>query len=196
MNKYDEIKSLVEASRRALNKGMLNEMVEIRKTYGFLNEQTIDIDKESDLTNDDEFETAPKDSDDIGKKSDKQRTYKVMGNIIVLHGKDKPSLQLTTDEKNAFTESMDEFREEVAEIVDFGKLSVFDDNVEWTGKIKELDLEFFFSINESDGLYINGQMIHIDQDYMDMIVKLQSYYQKFKTKWSKVIASRQTTDTE
>jgi hypothetical protein len=196
MNKYDEIKSLVEASRRALNKGMLNEMVEIRKTYGFLNEQTIDIDKESDLTNDDEFETEPKDSDDIGKKSDKQRTYKVMGDIIVLHGKDKPSLQLTTDEKNAFTESMDEFREEVAEIVDFGKLSVFDDNVEWTGKIKELDLEFFFSINESDGLYINGQMIHIDQDYMDMIVKLQSYYQKFKTKWSKVIASRQKTDTE
>ena len=196
MNKYDEIKSLVEASRRALNKGMLNEMVEIRKTYGFLNEQAIDIDKESDLTNDDEFETAPKDSDEIGKKSDKQRTYKVMGDIIVLHGKDKPSLQLTTDEKNAFTESMDEFREEVAEIVDFGKLSVFDDNVEWTGKIKELDLEFFFSINESDGLYINGQMIHIDQDYMNMIVKLQSYYQKFKTKWSKVIASRQTTDTE
>jgi hypothetical protein len=196
MNKYDEIKSLVEASRRALNKGMFNEMVEIRKTYGFLNEQTIDIDKESDLTNDDEFETAPKDSDEIGKKSDKQRTYKVMGDIIVLHGKDKPSLQLTTDEKNAFTESMDEFREEVAEIVDFGKLSVFDDNVEWTGKIKELDLEFFFSINESDGLYINGQMIHIDQDYMDMIVKLQSYYQKFKTKWSKVIASRQKTDTE
>jgi len=196
MNKYDEIKSLVEASRRALNKGMLNEMVEIRKTYGVLNEQTIDIDKESDLTNDDEFETAPKDSDEIGKKSDKQRTYKVMGDIIVLHGKDKPSLQLTTDEKNAFTESMDEFREEVAEIVDFGKLSVFDDNVEWTGKIKELDLEFFFSINESDGLYINGQMIHIDQDYMDMIVKLQSYYQKFKTKWSKVIASRQKTDTE
>ena len=196
MNKYDEIKSLVEASRRALNKGMLNEMVEIRKTYGFLNEQTIDIDKESDLTNDDEFETEPKDSDDIGKKSDKQRTYKVMGDIIVLHGKDKPSLQLTTDEKNAFTESMDEFREEVAEIVDFGKLSVFDDNVEWTGKIKELDLEFFFSINESDGLYINGQMIHIDQDYMNMIIKLQSYYQKFKTKWSKVIASRQKTDTE
>jgi hypothetical protein len=196
MNKYDEIKSLVEASRRALNKGMFNEMVEIRKTYGFLNEQTIDIDKESDLTNDDEFETAPKDSDDIGKKSDKQRTYKVMGDIIVLHGKDKPSLQLTTDEKNAFTESMDEFREEVAEIVDFGKLSVFDDNVEWAGKIKELDLEFFFSINESDGLYINGQMIHIDQDYMNMIIKLQSYYQKFKTKWSKVIASRQTTDTE
>ena len=196
MNKYDEIKSLVEASRRALNKGMLNEMMEIRKTYGFLNEQTIDIDKESDLTNDDEFETEPKDPDDIGKKSDKQRTYKVMGDIIVLHGKDKPSLQLTTDEKNAFTESMDEFREEVAEIVDFGKLSVFDDNVEWTGKIKELDLEFFFSINESDGLYINGQMIHIDQDYMDMIVKLQSYYQKFKTKWSKVIASRQKTDTE
>jgi hypothetical protein len=29
-----------------------------------------------------------------------------------------------------------------------------------------------------------------------MVAKLQSYYQKFKTKWSKVIASRQTSDAE
>jgi hypothetical protein len=119
-----------------------------------------------------------------------------MNDIIVLHGKDKSSLQLTTDEKNAFTSSMDEFRQEVAEIVDFGKLNVYQENVEWNGKIKELDLEFFFTIDETDGLYINGQMIHIDQDYIDMVAKLQSYYQKFKTKWSKVIASRQTSDAE
>ena len=34
-------------------------------------------------------------------------------------------------------------------------------------------------------------MIKIDQDYLETIAKLQSYYEKFKTKWSKIVASRQ-----
>jgi hypothetical protein len=34
-------------------------------------------------------------------------------------------------------------------------------------------------------------MVKIDQNYMGMIAKLQSYYEKFKTKWSKIVASRQ-----
>ena len=196
MNRYDEIRNLVEASRRALNKKTINEIEEIRRVYGLISEQDMATETDTELDQDNEYETAPKDSDEIGKKTDKQKAYKVMNDIIVLHGKDKTSLQLTTDEKNAFVESMDEFREEVAEIVDFGKLNVYEENVEWSGKIKELDLEFFFTIDETDGLYINGQMLHIDQDYIDMVGKLQAYYQKFKTKWSKVIASRQTSDTE
>jgi len=201
MNRYDEIRSLIEASRRALNKETLNEVEQIRRTHGFLLEQDMGPEDEAtetdtELDQDNEYETAPKDSDEIGKKTDKQKAFKVMNDIIVLHGKDKSSLQLTTDEKNAFTSSMDEFRQEVAEIVDFGKLNVYPENVEWNGKIKELDLEFYFTIDETDGLYINGQMIHIDQDYIAMVGKLQAYYQKFKTKWSKVIASRQTSDAE
>ena len=80
---------------------------------------------------------------------------------------------------------------EVAELTDFGDLNVYPENVEWSGKILELDLEFFFSINEPNGLYVKGDMVKVDQDYMGMIGKLQSYYEKFKAKWSKVVASRQ-----
>ena len=54
-----------------------------------------------------------KDSDEIGTPKDKQKAYRVNGNIIVLHGKTKSDIQLTTDEKNAFTSSVDEFRNEV-----------------------------------------------------------------------------------
>lgn len=132
-----------------------------------------------------------KDSDEIGVKKEKQKAYRVLNNIIILHGKTKADLQLTTDEKNALTSSVDEFRNDVEELVDFGDLNVYHDNVEWKGKILENDLEFFFSINEPNGLYIKGEMIKIDQDYMETIAKLQSYYEKFKTKWSKIVASRQ-----
>ena len=192
MSNYDEIKMLVEASRRALS-GKMNESYnnEIRKKYGLLTEQPVE--KDIKITDDKETELTKqnKDSDEIGTPKDKQKAYRVNGNIIVLHGKTKSDIQLTTDEKNAFTSSVDEFRNEVAEIVDFGKLNVFPDNVEWSGTILELDLEFFYTVNEPNGIYINGQMIKIDQDYLETVGKLQSYYEKFKTKWSKVVASRQ-----
>ena len=192
MNNYDEIKMLVEASRRALS-GKMNESHnnEIRQKYGLLTEQPVE--KELKITDDEEteFTKQNKDSDEIGTPRDKQKAFRVNGNIIVLHGKTKSDTQLTTDEKNAFTSSVDEFRNEVAEIVDFGKLNVFHDNVEWSGKILEIDLEFFYTVNEPNGIYINGQMIKIDQEYLEMVGKLQAYYEKFKTKWIKIVASRQ-----
>ena len=191
MSNYDEIKRLVEASRRALF-GKLNESStkDIRKQYTLITEQEVEdqVDIETDEVGSNDEE---KDSDEIGVKTDKQKTYKVLGNVIILHGKTKADLQLTTDEKNAFTSSMDEFRTQVAELVDFGKLNVYPDNVEWNGKILEIDLEFFLTINEPNGLYINGEMIKIDEEYMEMVGKLQSYYEKFKNKWSKIVASRQ-----
>jgi hypothetical protein len=188
MSKYDEIKMLVEASRKALS-GKMTEVNtnNIRKQYSLIKEQVeeTEVDVDVDMGED------KKDSEEIGEKTDKQKTYKVLGNIMVLHGKTKADLQLTTDEKNAFTSSLDEFRSEVAELVDFGKLNVYPYNVEWNGKILEIDLEFFYAINEPDGIYINGEMIQINKDYIEMVGKLQTYYEKFKNKWSKIVASRQ-----
>jgi len=132
-----------------------------------------------------------KDSDEIGEKKEKQKAFRILNNIIVLHGKTKADLQLTSDEKNAFTSSVDEFRAEVAELVDFGRLNVFHDNVEWSGKILEINLEFFFTINEPNGIYVNAEMVKIDQEFLEMVGKLQTYYEKFKNKWSKIVASRQ-----
>ena len=190
MNNYDEIKMLVEASRRALSgKKNENHHSDIRKQYGLITEQNETDEVEIDDINVDE--NPKKDSDEVGVKTDKQKAYRVLNSVIILHGKTKADLQLTSDEKNALTSSVDDFRNEVAELVDFGDLNVYPENVEWKGKILENDLEFFFSINEPNGLYLKGDMIKIDQDYMSVIGKLQSYYEKFKTKWSKIVASRQ-----
>jgi hypothetical protein len=191
MNNYDEIKMLVEASRRALSKQVNeNHSKDIRKQYGLLTEQSetkIEVEDEETLDPTDQT----KDSDEIGEKKEKQKAFRILNNIIVLHGKTKADLQLTSDEKNAFTSSVDEFRAEVAELVDFGRLNVFHDNVEWSGKILEINLEFFFTINEPNGIYVNAEMVKIDQEFLEMVGKLQTYYEKFKNKWSKIVASRQ-----
>jgi hypothetical protein len=91
---------------------------------------------------------------------------------------------------------MDEFVAEVSELVDFNKLNLYENNVEWSGKITELDVEFFYSIGENSGVYINGDMIKLDENFMDFAQKLSSYYNKFKAKWSRVLASRKKTEPE
>jgi hypothetical protein len=192
MNNYEEIKNLIEASRRALSKN-INESSkkQIRKQYGLLNEQKeeeVDVDIDADVSFDEK--RPKKDSDEIGKPKDKQKTYKIQGNLLVLNGKTEADIQLTTDEKNAFVETVDEFRSEVAELAEFDKLKVYHDNVEWSGKILELDLEFFYTIKEPNGIYINGEMMKLDEKYLEMIPKIQSFYEKFKNKWSKIVSSR------
>ena len=89
---------------------------------------------------------------------------------------------------------MDEFRTEVAELVDFNTLNVFQKNVEWSGLINDRDLEFFFSVAETDGVYIKGDMLKVDDDLMELIEKIKKYYDKFRAKWSKIIASRKETE--
>ena len=195
MNRHDEIKNLLEASKKLLNRNIISEDINhIRKNHGLIVEQDDDISAEEGPR---EYETADTENDkkdDVDTiKSDKSKAYRISGGIIVIHGKDKSDLQLTTDDKKAFQETMDEFVAEVSEIVDFNKLNLYANNVEWSGKVTELDVEFFYSIGETNGIYINGTMTKIDDDYLEFLNNLRQYYEKFKSKWSKVIASRKKT---
>ena len=188
MNNYDEIKSLLNASRKIIG-GRLHESQnnEILKKHNLITEQEVEVESNQSMFD------GKKDSEEIGKPKDKQRGYKIQGNVLILHGKEESDLELTTDEKNAFVESVDEFREEVAELVEFGNMNIYDENVEWSGKIVELNLEFFYTVNEPHGIYVKGEMVKLDQEYIDMVGKLQSNYEKFKSKWTKIVASRQKT---
>ena len=88
---------------------------------------------------------------------------------------------------------MDEFVQEVSDLVDFNTLNVYPNNVEWSGKIIDEDINFTFTIGENSGIYINADMTKVDEDFLELINKLQQYYQKFKSKWGKVLAGRKKT---
>jgi hypothetical protein len=141
-----------------------------------------------------EYETAEDDKEEKENPSkDKVQRYRVSGGILALHGKNKGDLDITSDEKLAFQETMDEFVQEVSDLVDFNTLNVYPSNVDWSGKIIDEDIEFTFTIGENSGIYINGDMMKVDQDFLELLNKLQGYYEKFKSKWSKVLASRKKT---
>jgi hypothetical protein len=126
-------------------------------------------------------------------KKDKSKTFRISGGLLTLHGKDKKNLELTSEEKTSFQETMDEFVTDVSDLSDFGVLNIYENEVQWSGKVIDFDLEFFFSIGEENGVYINGDMIKLDDKLTELINKLTSFYEKFKTKWAKVIATRKKT---
>jgi len=196
MNNHDEIKKLLSASRIMLSNPTLNESIdEIRKKYHILSESETDINDDNistkiNVANSVENEIS---DDDVKSKNDKTQAYRISGGIIVLHGKQSNDVELTTDEKLAFQETMDEFVNEVSDMVDFNKLNIYPYNVEWSGKIIDYDLDFFFSIGENNGIYINGDMIKADDNFLEQITKLKNFYNKFKSKWSKIIGSRKLT---
>ena len=186
--RYDEIKSLLKKSRMLLEQdnGETASQINIAKDI----EDNIKNDSEEYETADD---SSDKDNQEETSKRDKVQKYRISGGILALHGKNKTDLDITTDDKIAFQETMDEFVEEVSDLVDFNTLNVYPNNVEWSGKIIDEDIDFTLSLGENSGIYIKGDMMKVDEDFLNMMNKLQQYYQKFKSKWGRVLASRKKT---
>lgn len=172
INEYEQIKDLIKKSRLLVE----------QPSPGPIN---LAKDIEKDITQDSE--------EDEGKPKEKSKKYRISGGILSIYGDNSTETALTTDDKLAFQETMDEFVTEVSDLVDFGPLNLYKNSVEWSGKIVDFDVEFFMTIGEQNGVYINGNQLKLDEKFMDMISKLTAYYDKFKSKWAKVIASRKKT---
>ena len=133
--------------------------------------------------------------DDSSNNMDNQysQSYRISGGILKISADDKKDTDLTTEDKRIFQETMDEFVGEVSDLVNFNSLNVYKNNVEWSGVVVDFDTEFYFTIGENNGIYVSNEMTQIDQNYLDFITKLQKFYEKFKSKWAKVIADRKKT---
>ena len=130
------------------------------------------------------------------KPEEKREEFTISGGKIVVHGYEAEDMKVTDEEKQNFQETMDEFVEQVSDLVDYNALHLYTDNIEWSGKLVKFDLEFFYTLGENNGVYLNGQMMKVDDDFLEMISKLRNYYNVFSSKWSKLVASRKKTDSE
>jgi len=142
-------------------------------------------------------QTSTLDIEDIQLDREKEKTkeYEVSSGRIVVHGYTTPDITLTDEEQNTYQETMDDFVEQVSDLVDYGTLNIYTNNVEWSGNLVKYDTDFFYSVGETNGTYISGSMIKLDEEAIDMLTKLKSYYQMFSTKWAKVLADRKSTKT-
>jgi hypothetical protein len=194
MKDNQDIKDQLKKVRQILeskNALVQEHIKEIKKTY-LINEQEVEDDNIATRYNvPNAVEDDIKDTD--GKPNKAEQAYRISGGILVIHADTMKDTELTTDDKKAFQETMDEFVTEVSDLVNFNQLNVYKDNVDWSGKIVDFDIDFYFTIGENNGLYITCDMVKIDENFTSTMDILQTYYEKFKSKWAKVIASRKKT---
>lgn len=164
INEYDEIKNLLSRARK------LTEQIDTR--------QSIDDDSS-------EGETKPE---------ERREEFTVSGGKIIVHGYTDEDMKLTDEEKQNFQETMDEFVEQVSDLVDYNALHLYPNNIEWSGKLINFDLEFFYTLGENSGVYLNGQMMKVDDEFIQMVQSLRSYYKIFSSKWAKLVGARKKTE--
>ena len=95
-DRYDEMKKFLDISRS------LNEQVE-------------------------ELEDMETEKLDVAKEREKEKTevYTISAGKLVIHGDDESQLNLTDDEKTTYQETMDDFIEQVSDLVDYKALHLY-----------------------------------------------------------------------
>ena len=129
----------------------------------------------------------------LDRDEEKIKEYDVSSGKIIVHGYTTADITLTDEEKNTYQETMEDFMEQVSDLVDYNSLNMYENNVEWSGLLVKFDTEFFYTVGEQNGVYITGSMINLDSEALDTLTKLKEYYKIFSAKWASVLAERKST---
>jgi len=194
MNEIDIIKEQIKRMKDlkdSSNQNIQEHISEIKKKYLINEEDSVRSLKRYDVPSSVEGEIED-DEEDLD--NEKSQSYRISGGILTIHGDDSTDINLTTEDKKIFQETMDEFVSEVSDLVNFNKLNVYKNNVDWSGTVVDFDTEFYFTIGESNGIYISNDMSQVDENYINFLNNLQKFYEKFKSKWAKLLAERKKTD--
>jgi hypothetical protein len=129
----------------------------------------------------------------LDRDEEKIKEYDVSSGKIIVHGYTTADITLTDEEKNTYQETMEDFMEQVSDLVDYNSLNMYENNVEWSGLLVKFDTEFFYTVGEQNGVYITGSMINLDSEALDTLTKLKEYYKIFSAKWASVLAEIKST---
>ena len=120
--------------------------------------------------------------------------YAVINDVeVVIHSEDPEDLELTDEEKGKVSQLIDDFRDEVVETAEFDKLDVYETSAKFSGKIGEIGMMFTLSTGDDTGLYINGQMLKIEENTLIILEKLVAYQLKFSSTINDLLVRRRTT---
>ena len=120
----------------------------------------------------------------------------------IVDGKSYEKIEETDEEELTSPELSEEqqgFRDAVSPRVEFTSFKVYpkNKNVVFSGKFNVLDgLEWQFTLEDKDGLYISAENVQMSNDSIDTIKKLKGYYDNWAEDWSKKIATEYNRDSE
>jgi hypothetical protein len=116
----------------------------------------------------------------------------VIGNNVEIkvHSDDNADLEITDEEKNSLNQMIENFKSQVYELATFDEgFNIYANSVRLDGKIFD-DMSFVFIAGEDSGLYVNCNMLKLDDENSRVIEKLNKFEHTFQDVASGLINAR------
>ena len=172
---YDETKKMLDTLRK------LNES---RSSFRNLNEAS----QEQRISNDTPQSRIPNNDVDRDVKDD----FTVINDVeISFISSDNADMSLKDDQKNAISQLIDNFRQQVSQIVEFDPgMTIKENQIRLDGVLTDEDINFVLISGEESGLYINSDMLKLEDDVIIVLDKLLKFEETFKTSMEPIITQR------
>lgn len=106
---------------------------------------------------------------------------------------DEQDMKFTDEEKTSLSSMIDNFKQQVSNLVDFEPgFTISSDQIRLDGMLTDYDIDFVLIAGEEHGLYINADMLKVEKEVVDLITKLQKYYETFVNPMNELITKRKT----
>lgn len=104
---------------------------------------------------------------------------------------DKNDMKLTDEQKKSISSIVDSFKTQVSQIVEFEPgFTISPDQVRLDGKLSDDDVNFVFIAGKEDGVYINADMLRLEQNVASTLEKLAKFQIGYQQAMEPVIDQR------
>ena len=118
----------------------------------------------------------------------------VIGNNVEIkvHSTDQADLEVTEEEKNALNQLIENFKSQVSELATFDEgFNIYTNSVRLDGSIGE-DFGFVYIAGDDRGLYVNTDMLKIDNETALVFDKLNKFQHTYEDVVNEMINTRKT----
>lgn len=106
---------------------------------------------------------------------------------------DNMDLKIMDDEKSAISSIIDSFRNEVSQIADLKPgITITESQIRLDGNLTDEDLSFVFIVGDEPGLYLNADMLKIEDETVTSISRLVKFEDTFKTTMEPMLRQRRS----
>jgi hypothetical protein len=110
---------------------------------------------------------------------------------VKLLSSDSADLNLLDDQKTAISTLIDNFRQQVDQIAEFKPgMTINPDQVRLDGTLTNEDISFVFIAGKESGVYINADMLKLEQNTATALEKLVKFQSTFETSMEPLITQR------
>lgn len=185
LNEYDDTKRMLNLIRNIKTNSTSGQLTERRHFYG---EQNAMIGgKDQDYAGNEEF------GNDQEQENDENGVDVVNDVDVKLISSDPSDKTLTDEQKTMLSGLIDTFRQQVSQTAELNPGFTFSpDNIRLDGFIPELDLKFTYITGENAGLYVNAEMLNINEQTMQEMNKLLTFNKQITDSLELMLRQRKT----